>query len=337
MRLWGNGMGRGSGVGIVENTFMMVIESVNKLLESLKSIDLQNYPQQMVVEILDDLIKYPIIPLTEFHLGKVIWRARPLKVEEESNEITSRQQLSYKPKEFNTTYQRASTPSKTMFYGSILPQENTHSEINSEILVAALESSFLLREPQKFQNGEQKILFGKWRILSTCKLHTIMFADNSRNVSPYAKSANQNFNELTEGYPEYKEQTKILVDYFAEEFSKFPKNIVLDGVLVEADYDYMISANLTELLSRKHTDGVIYPSVRGEGKGINMAISPDFVDNHMRLEIVVECKIYKKGKNVFMNNLRMAHVDAETQTFKLEEIEIGNSRAPDFAISQMLS
>jgi hypothetical protein len=63
------------------------------------------------------------------------------------------------------------------------------------------------------------------------------------------------------------------------------------------NFEYLISAKFTEnaLLFR---NGVLYPSVKAEGTGINVALEPNFVDNYMKLVRVWECFLYKKDEKI---------------------------------------
>lgn len=304
----------------------MTTEEIKNIITDFKSLDLSKYPQGQIEQIFRKIRKLPIHETT-FHAGMVIHRARP---NDNGDNFRKRKDLSYKPQEFNKTYQRASTPNRTMFYGAVIPTENLEYELDSERVIAASEASYLLRNPNEFKNGEQKIVYGKWRIISDCKLATILSSDANKNVTPYSKKCSERFfNWLKEEHPDYVEQATLLTDYFADEYAK-------EGIKDGEDYKYMISANFSESLVQLGLNGVIFPSVRIEARGINVAIEPNFVDNFMRLEAVCECTIYKNEKKIVVNNDRLGFTNPEDQSFELKEIEIGELRAPDEVVKKML-
>jgi len=72
--------------------------------------------------------------------GKTIIRARPNETNQSFSSISD---LSYKPAEFNMTYQRASTPNTTMFYGCIVPDNISKEEFYDERVTPVIEASVM--------------------------------------------------------------------------------------------------------------------------------------------------------------------------------------------------
>jgi hypothetical protein len=73
--------------------------------------------------------------------------------------------------------------------------------------------------------------------------------------------------------------------YLANEFSK-------DKISNESDY--MISAIFSEFVANDNRfDGILYPSVRAEGKYFNIAIKPEVISTKLELTNVRECPIIK--------------------------------------------
>lgn len=304
----------------------MTLEEIENILIEFKNLDLSIYPQSQIEEIFKKIRKMPIHETT-FHAGMVIYRAR---TKDNGETYCKRKDLSYKPREFNNKYQRASKPNRTMFYGAVIPTENLQYELDSEQVIAASEASYLLRNPDLYKTGEQKLVFGKWRIIGDCKLATVLYSDYKKNISPYSKNCSERlFEWLKSEHPDYFEHAKLLTDFFAEEYAKV-------GINEEEDYKYMISANFSESVVHLGINGVIFPSVRIESKGLNVAIDPNFVDNFMRLESVCECTIYKNKNKIIINNDKLGYTKPEDQSFELKEIEIGEYRTSDEEIKKML-
>src|SRR5258706_13939168 len=94
------------------------MEEYKRAIEEIKRLDLSNYPDEEIKSSIGKFEKFGIIKMT-LHAGKSLLRARP---NEPSKIFSKRNELSYKPSEYNKTYQRASTPSQTMFYTGIIPE-----------------------------------------------------------------------------------------------------------------------------------------------------------------------------------------------------------------------
>ncbi len=273
-------------------------EQAKKLLDEFKILDLQAYPVDQVEGLIRSMRVYPIC-ITEFHVGNVIYRIRP---NEKGVPFELPADLSYKPQKYNSTFQRASSPNRTMFYGSIVPQDNLDSEIDLARVIAATEASKLIRDKDA-PDGVEIVSFGKWRLVDTIQLGTIVFSDVDRNVTPYARNRARTVLELLASAPEKSEAGKLLMDFIASEFAKRD---------IRGDYDYLISAMFTEHIVAKGYHGVIFPSVRSEEKGMNVAIIPDAADK-MRLEGVMQCTVAKEGNQIAILDSKVAWVNPGDQ------------------------
>lgn len=95
-------------------------------------------------------------------------------------------------------------------------------------------------------------------------------------------------------HPDFANDIDISAKYFAKEFSK--KNE--EG----ADYNYLISAIFTEVVTTDHAlDGVMYPSVQAGGQlGFNVAITPNAVDKKMKLLVAYETQIKRQERRYIL-------------------------------------
>lgn len=286
---------------------MITVDETKQLLKNLGELDLREYPIEKVKQVIRGFRTYPL-NVTEFNIGNVVYRIRP---NTDGKSFTSATDLSYKPQSYNKTFQRASSPQATMFYGSIIPFENLNSEVDMARVIAATEASNLIRNKDS-ADGVEIVSFGKWRVLETIRLGTVVYSDIDRNVTPYAKGRAKYLIELLEKSPDIASQGKLMMDFIASEFSKKE---------IRGDFDYIISALFSERIIEKGFDGVIYPSVRAEEKGMNVAILPNVVDNRMRLEGVVECKVYKLGNEILVEDSQVAWINAGDNSLKFITIQ----------------
>lgn len=280
--------------------------TIDEIISKLKSLNLDNEPATEVRELINQvgIIGYMLVT---FHKGKSIMRARP---NEDGQRFSHKDELSFKPQKFNTTYQRASTPNQTMFYATSLPDKIESGELDNARVIGVVEAMPWLRD--KTTSGHKKITFGRWYVESDINLIAIIHKDTFYKESNYTR-------ELVDAYNHFiKQEDKELLEkslkfqyFLADEFSKE----------INTHTDYLISAIFTEIVSKNpNIDGVIYPSVRVLGKGFNIAIKPDACKK-IGLYVAGECSIYKLKDHTVVGNDCKVELDGKTDIFKFEEID----------------
>lgn len=178
---------------------------------------------------------------------------------------------------------------RTMFYGCIVPEEQN---IIDTRFISACESSSLIREGVG-SSGQQTITFGKWKVIEDIHLLVVIHKDYFCNAdNSLLKELKSEYDAFLMKHPDFANDIDISAKYFSREFSK--KNE--EG----ADYNYLISAIFTEVVTTDHAfDGVMYPSVQVGGQlGFNVAITPNAVNNKMKLVMAYETHIKKNGEEV---------------------------------------
>jgi hypothetical protein len=277
-------------------------EVIKKLLE----IDLSTYPDQQILTLIKGFGKFGVIQMV-LHPGKVILRARPMN---SGDKFNTRAALSYKPAEYNNTYQRASTPKQTMFYGGVIPEGIAYGELDNARIIGALETSHLLRNPG--HDGEQRVAFSKWQVTKDIPLIAICYHKDFVNNSTHTKELYEYYHRSIDGLdPELKQKSNDITEFLAQQFAKKP---------IEHDYEYMISAIFSEITVNRGMAGVYYPSIRADAKGYNVAISPRFTDECLRLVAAGECTIYKKGDHTIGDNDTISMINDDSKPFQFSPI-----------------
>lgn len=271
------------------------------IIGQLKSLDLTSYPYKEIRSLIPQFGKFGAVQMT-LHPGKTIIRARP---NEPQQRFTTRSELSYKPEKFNTTYQRASTPNLTMFYGGTIPEDLKEGELNNARVVSTLEASNLLRD--KDLDGEQTITFSKWVVIKDIPLIAVCYHKDFIEKSSHTKELFEAYNEWIEHLPhELLDKSIAVATFLASEFAKKE---------IRGDYDYMISAIFSQISIEKGKAGIYYPSVRSDGMGYNVAISPHIVDESLKLVVAGECKMYKIGDRTIVDNEMFCTIDDDSKPF----------------------
>lgn len=274
-------------------------------LQKLRQLDLSTYPHQEIVGLLKQLGKVGAVVVT-LHPGRAFVRVRP----NNENEIfTKKSELGYKPQHLNKTYQRASTPNRTMLYGSMLPEGDTSNDLNARI-IGALEGLPWLRD--NISNGVQKVTFSLWEVIKDIHLLGIVQHNDYQNRNPHLKELVEAFNSFMAEHPEFVERTMMVSDFFAQEYAKMP---------IEKDYQYMLSAVYAEMVIDSGLHGIYYPSVRTEGRGLNVAIRPEIADQNIVLAVAGEVMIYKYRDKTIADNISIAQVPLGQDAFLLKPVE----------------
>ncbi len=274
-------------------------------IDILKTLPLSTYPVSEIKNNITEFGRFGIIVMT-LHEGKSIIRARPNNNDETFKSIP---ELSYKPAKFNTTYKRASTPNTTMFYGCVVPENLAEGELDNARVTAIFEASRLYR--QGIENGEEKITFSRWVVKKDIPLIAIVYHKDFINNSSHTNELHTAYQAFLKSNPKDITGSNAITEYLASEFAKSE---------TPHDYDYLISAQFTETILQKKFAGVYYPSVRAEGKGFNVAIHPDFVENNMMPVVAGECTLYKKAKHIVLDNDTITEINEGQKEFTFNPI-----------------
>ena len=262
---------------------MSKIPEIEEIISQLQNLDNSSYSKTEIQELMRKV--GPICDIVvHFVEGTPIMRGRPNKPNER---FENKSDYSFKPQICNKTYQRASTPENTMFYG-VVPNNKDINNLTSNELQGMRLSVIC----ELFHNGlnieeTPKVSFGRWRVKKGEQLNVLAIIQEEK----YNES-NELLSELRLAHSNFVNQNKDLQikdkslkygTFLANEFSKSE---------ILFNYDYMISAVFSEFASKhKKFDGILYPSVRAEGRYFNIAINPDVVNSKLELTDVGECPI----------------------------------------------
>lgn len=282
---------------------------MEKSIDELQQLDLKSLPVEEARKLLTTMGNLPFM-VSQFASGKLIDRA--VLNSDEEPEFNTKGRIFYKPAQFNNTFQRASSPSQTMFYGSIIPEEISEGEIDNARITTAFELVDLLRDTNS-GDGERVITYGKW--LVTKKLSLIAIVDPQKQYKiKYLKDIANDYRNQMAGLPvDLQQKTQDWLSFLTNEFRKDVKK--------DEEYNYMISGLFSEIASQMNVDGVLYPSVRTNEDGICIAIKPESAEAKLELIKVLQCKLVKVAKKVSIVNLKYCDVPNNSNEFQLKSIK----------------
>ena len=199
--------------------------------------------------------------------------------------------LTYKPASICNSYQRATLPNETAFYGCLgekLPLDaDGFQSVKRAITLSAMETSQLIRNEGNIHTCE-KISFSQWNV--NHPIHAISFITDE--TFPYKHSRDlEYFREqylLRASYLTQKQRD--LICHINREFTK----------QVCKDEEYEFTARLCHYLLHEFTikgemiGAILYPSVQTSGElGINIALSEEATNRFLEYEHLFECEIRK--------------------------------------------
>lgn len=279
---------------------------ITSLIDTLKGLDLTKYPKDEILSLFKQAGKIGYVVVT-FHKGKSVMRARP---NYNGERFEKKSDYSFKPQEYNKTYQRASTPNTTMFYATAVPEKIEPGELDNMRAIGVAETIPMLRDLTK--SGYQKVSFGRWYVHEDIHLLAIVQKNKYYEESNYTRELVDAYNEFIKTTPkDILERSLAYTTFLADEFSKED---------IRGDYDYMISALFSELTTQRGLDGIFYPSVRVGGKGFNIAITPE-ATKKLGLYVAGECSIYKLKDHTVVGNDAIVELKGTEEEFKLVDIE----------------
>ena len=179
-----------------------------------------------------------------------------------------------KPPELVNSFQRASIPHESVFYGAVGDRD-----VEDGDFIAMMETSSLHRNGR--DKGQEIIFVSQWRVIKDIDMalicHPHVFVD--ANLNSTVNAMQENYRLRLPDYPAEHDFIPIfdkLVEFVSGQFAKR----VSEG----DNSQYMISSYFAHN-SLSTEPGIIYPSVQVNGKlGFNVALRPDIVDS--RLEFI---------------------------------------------------
>lgn len=296
----------------------IIMDDFKTIIDRVEKYDLENAPFDKIKNDLTYLEKFGLIILT-LPKGKSILRAR---LNDDESPFNTREALQYVPSDRNKWYGRASSPNKTMFYGSVIPDDVKEDDYDNSRVTATIETSKLVGSSRWL--GQEQITYGRWEVLQDINLFAVCYHKDFIVKSPNTAELYKAYrDQLMRESEELVNRSLTITDMLGRQFAK--------EVNGERDFEYKISAAFTEVAVEKGLAGVYYPSVKSLGLGFNVALSPEIVDAQLRLKAIGECTIYKYGDKFLVDNDTVCELQSELDTFQLEPVQpkdhMGRTRA----------
>ncbi len=264
---------------------------ISKSIESLRALDLDALT---VEEIMQQLRLLPLpIAVTILKKGAMVFRTRPIvDFPSHIRELS----YPYRP-EFVSGFGRCNFPGQMIFYGAVDAKEL--DEVRVTGVSETVDFDSLDRSKRNF------IATGKWEVINDIYLAELVL-DSDRQKNPVTKQAGafhqQQLQGLDAGRRVVHEQ---ILRFHSEELSKRNANYKLTSAISNLFYE--LNLPLLDASGSINLEGISYPSVETEGKGMNVALLPTAVDMKLSPRMVLINEVITTGeKEFYFHNYEIA-------------------------------
>ena len=254
------------------------MQGFKEIIQRLRSIDLNDDSKTEDIRRLLSQLRFPIV-LSNAVAGAVVTRAR------RGLGYRDKKDMSYKPSNLCKSYQRATLPNQTVFYG-ILSDDERHLE-NARVI--GISECSVLADGGINSIGREHIAVSQWVIKENITVACIISANSFKDVhnNRLLENLRQDFiNKHCDN-----DEALFVSDFIVEEFSKRVTN--------GHDNEYKISATFANMLLHEFGfEAIAYPSVKLGGQaGLNIAIRPDVADSKLTLIKIADQCYYKNAEH----------------------------------------
>ncbi|MDA3837703.1 MAG: hypothetical protein PF574_01830 [Candidatus Delongbacteria bacterium] len=256
---------------------------MSKIIERLKELDLNTATDEEIYDLLSKIETFPLFTRT-FHKGEIIVRSRPNDKKEVFN---CKSDLIYPPNP-TSEYGRANIKNTISFYGSLIGNDYYSFLDNQKDLIDAIVPTITEQRFFKVSNENSiyKITYGVWEVVNSFNVAVLVQNNKYRGKNNYIDAIIRDYDSyLLTVDKDMQKHGRIVTEYLCDEFFK--------KVPYEQDQQYRISAYFTERVYDMSFVGLIYPSTKMEGSGLNIVIKPEIVDNNLKLKRAGECTVYR--------------------------------------------
>jgi hypothetical protein len=252
--------------------------TIKEFIESLKKANLSKVSYNKIVsDIKFESIQLPYTT-TIIRKGQYIERGR---INEKEDKFYSEFDISYRTDTGNITdFGRANKPFQSRFYGAMKTDE---LQIPRIVLFSELVEQF--RNP-KSNIDKTTMTIGRWYVKEDFEVADICYSSRYLKVKSIKDKYDYWIKETKDteiGEDDFQE----LLEFFSNEFSK---------THIENKTDYKISSIYSDLaIFANGLKGIIYPSVRTDYLGYNIALPPETVEKCLELKEVAMFEFTNEG------------------------------------------
>lgn len=261
------------------------MSKTDEIITDLKSLNLSSVPDEVVLQLIHKFGKIAIMGV-DINKKQFVLRAR---ADREFHNYCYEDDITYIKDATNVQdYNRASFRGQPMFYGGT----TTDDEHYCQMLCIYEVSSLLEKDTEDENTHEEYITMGKWRVVKDFTVTAVAHHNEFLEENSHLKNMHEGYLKFIKQYPERMNDFLKIAEYISSEFAKSVSN--------DERYKYKISAAFAAATLQYGVAGILYPTAKDKGKGFNIALSPQTVDNNLKLERIVVWRLRKRNKNILI-------------------------------------
>ena len=216
-------------------------------------------------------------------MGSTVIRARTELDFDNSNQILFENQLSYRQDLNNVRRGRCNLDKEAAFYGVLMTEQD---KLKAKDRLTCFSEVSKIKVLEEGTQGVEYTTTGIWRVTEPFEVFAFTHHESLSNAHELTAEMKREFARLaSEDDIIDKEKSTFFQEFFSEIFG-------------DPDSSYKISSCISSLLFSLGCKGILYPSVQTKGLGLNLALPPSTVINHLRISSALVEKVHKVGKKV---------------------------------------
>ncbi|MGZ3873964.1 MAG: RES family NAD+ phosphorylase [Mucilaginibacter sp.] len=280
-------------------SIILSLEDTKKIIEEIARLDLTSVTKDEILLYFEKIQNHVSI-IQIVPAGTIVCRSVPDYLPDGRFPKTV-QEMSYNPHLDQCRYNRANWEGESVFYGSISADFLRSNDTSGfEIISLDKRESKICREI---------VFIGKWVVQKDLEVVSIGGSSSLLNKTNMSKSRHKLLIDYITKIPEHELSLKLIDTFLCNEFSK--------DVPDDKRFLYKISAGYADYLKANGFNGLLYPSVRSLGAGLNIALFPNAIDSGLiRFEYASASNFYKRDKNIINEYVMEAYPDNEKLIWK---------------------
>jgi hypothetical protein len=231
-------------------------------------------PCEEIARIVESVARAAMLPGGILSSGAIVHRAR---VNPAGVSFTHQRELSYNPNSAAITrYGRANAPGQSVFYCS---------EEAATALFETVDAVF----PDRNTSETGSMSIGSWRAIRPVEITLILNSETALTRFPAGEAGDALRFLLAHADPRTINMCRRALDYFVARFAASVTNH-LQYRITSAFFNFVVADG--------RSAGIVYPSVRRNLMGVNMALLPEVVDQRLELVDVARVDFTKEGDRV---------------------------------------
>lgn len=204
---------------------------------------------------------------------------------ERNHEFKCINELSYPPVTAVKNYGRVNIPGEPIFYGCSF---GNYQPTEIPIKVSAAEVSELIKDVNLF--GIERTTCSVWKVVGHINLLAFPFSESYKNPTDDIMRIQKEWMIFKNS--KVSKENLSLIQYMSNEIAK-----QTDDNVGYIKISHFVNFLLNKNIPTKSYDGILYPSVLGQGNGYNVALKPCAVDDKLQFVSAHCCYVIKRPEN----------------------------------------